>query len=108
MVSISVLSGCVGNKGQSSEANQSYEKENSGSGQVTLQWNDVPNVKSYNVYYSKSPGVNKRNGDKILNAANPVTIKDLTPGATYYFVVTAVNEFGESEISEEILSTVSK
>ena len=67
---------------------------------VTLTWDDVPNATSYNIYWSDSPGVTIFNGKKISNINNPHTIKDLKPG-TYYFVVTAVNEFGESAESAE-------
>ena len=70
------------------------------SGEVTLSWNEVPNAISYNVYGSTSPGVTKRNGEKISNVKNPHTIKGLKPG-TYFFVVTAVNDLGESAESEE-------
>jgi fibronectin type 3 domain-containing protein len=67
---------------------------------VTLTWDNVPNATSYNIYWSDSPGVTKLNGKKISNAENPHTVKGLKPG-TYYFVVTAVNAFGESAESAE-------
>jgi hypothetical protein len=71
------------------------------SGKVTLSWNNVPGAKSYNVYLSRSPGVTKYNSHKIRQATNPITISDLEPGSTYYFIVTAVSESGESEASQE-------
>ena len=76
------------------------------SGQVTLSWNNVPGASSYNVYLSTSPAVTKLNGYKIRAATNPITITDLEPGTTYYFVVTVVTESGESEESREISYTV--
>jgi acyl-CoA thioesterase-1 len=72
---------------------------------VTLAWDDVPNATLYNIYWSDSPGVTKLNGKKISNVENPHTIRGLKPG-TYYFVVTAVNEFGESTESEEFSFSV--
>jgi fibronectin type 3 domain-containing protein len=72
---------------------------------VTLGWDHVPNAISYNIYWNDSPGVTKKNGKKISNVKNPHTFKGLKPG-TYYFVVTAVNESGESEESEEFSLTV--
>jgi trans-2-enoyl-CoA reductase len=75
-------------------------------GQVTLAWDNVPNAISYNIYWNNSPGVTKHNGKKISNVKNPHTINGLKRGATYYFVVTAVGESGESEESEEISFTV--
>lgn len=76
------------------------------SGKVTLSWNDVPGAASYNVYLSRSPGVTRLSGYKIRNATNPITIIDLQPGITYYFVVTVVTESGESDQSEELSHAV--
>ena len=75
------------------------------SGKATLLWNEIPGATSYNVYVSKSPGVTKLSGSKIRNATNPFTINQLEPGKTYYFVVTVVNEIGESEESKELSYT---
>jgi YHS domain-containing protein len=50
--------------------------------------------------------VTKRNGKKIANATNPYTMKGLKRGKTYYFVVTAVNNSGESNESEELSFTL--
>lgn len=70
--------------------------------QVILQWNHVPDVDAYNVYWSRFPGVTKHTGHKIPDAANPITITDLEPGTTYYFVVTTVGDAGESRESKEM------
>ena len=75
------------------------------SGKATLLWNEIPGATSYNVYESRSPGVTKLSGSKIRNATNPLTINELEPGKTYYFVVTVVNELGESEESRELSYT---
>jgi hypothetical protein len=77
-------------------------KEQKPEGQATLAWDNVPNAVSYNIYWGESPGVTKRNGKKITNATNPYTLKGLTRGKTYYFVVTAVGSSGESKESEEL------
>lgn len=71
------------------------------SGKVTLSWSNVPGAISYNVYFSRSPGVTKMNGFKIRNATSPFTIIDLEPGKLYYFVITMVDESGESGESKE-------
>ena len=73
-----------------------------GSGKVTLTWDNVANATSYNIYWSNKKGVTKRNGTRISNVKNPHTISGLKKGSTYYFVVTAVNESGESAVSESI------
>ena len=76
------------------------ESNTSEKGNVNLTWDNVPGATSYNIYWKDSPGVTKLNGKKISNVRNPHTIKDLKPG-NYYFVVTAVNHFGESGESKE-------
>ncbi len=75
------------------------------SGKATILWNEIPGATSYNVYVSRSPGVTKLSGFKISNATNPFAITQLEPGKTYYFVVTVVNELGESEESKELSYT---
>jgi len=76
------------------------------SSEVTLAWEDVPGTAAYNVYLSMSPGVTVLNSYKISNATNPITITDLEPGTTYYFVVTVENDSGQSRKSKEISYTV--
>jgi fibronectin type 3 domain-containing protein len=70
-------------------------------GKATLSWNPVPGATSYNVYFSRSPGVTKSTGVKIRDAISPFTIVDLEPGKTYYFVLTMVDDTGESPESPE-------
>jgi fibronectin type 3 domain-containing protein len=77
-------------------------------GHVIMSWDDVPNAVSYNIYYSDSPGATKQNGKKIANVMSPYTIKGLERGKTYYFVVTAVTNSGESKGSEELPFTVNQ
>ena len=75
------------------------------SGKVTLLWKKIPGATSYNIYVSRSQGVTKLSGSKISNATNSLLINQLEPGKTYYFVVTVVNEQGESEESKELSYT---
>jgi len=76
------------------------------SGRVTLTWHDVPGAAAYNVYLSTSPGVTVLNSYKISNATNPLTITDLEPETTYYFVLTVENDSGQRMKSKEISYTV--
>ena len=77
-------------------------KELVSEGQVIMSWDNVPNAISYNIYYSDSPGATKQNGKKIVSVMSPYTIKGLERGKTYYFVVTAVTNSGETKGSEEL------
>jgi lysophospholipase L1-like esterase len=76
------------------------------SSEVTLMWQDVPDTAAYNVYLSTSPGVTVLNSYKISNASNPITITDLEPGTTYFFVITVEDNLGQSRKSKEISYTV--
>jgi fibronectin type 3 domain-containing protein len=90
------LSGCSGNIPPASDLVSS---------KVTLSWNEIPGAIAYNVYGSTSPGVTKLSGFKIRNVSNPITIDQLQPGKTYYFVVTVVTDKGESQESKKLSFT---
>jgi len=96
------------NTGQAATIKTGQAAINSGSQtrDITLAWDDVPNATSYNIYWSDSPKVTKQNGIKIEKVTNPYKMKDLKIGGKYYFIVTAVNESGESKASEEFSFTV--
>lgn len=78
------------------------------SGRITLSWNEIPGATSYNIYISTSPGVTILNSYKIPAASTPVTLTDLEPGTTYYFLVTVFDDSGESRTSKEISYTVTE
>jgi fibronectin type 3 domain-containing protein len=78
------------------------------SGRVTLSWNDVPGAASYEIYLSTSPGVTTLNSYKIADVTTPLTITDLEPGTTYYFMVAVFSDSGESRRSKEISYTVAE
>lgn len=79
--------------------------QDSGVDQVKLAWDSVPGARSYNIYWSTTRGVTKDNAKKIPNVTNPYLFKGVKKATTYYFVVTAVNEQGESAVSTEITYT---
>ncbi len=67
---------------------------------VFLNWEKVPGAIAYNVYRSSTPG----SGYEVVG--NPTRTKyadsDVEQGATYYYVLSALNEeFDETEMSEE-------
>ena len=74
---------------------------------VTLAWNSSPDptLVGYQLYY----GTSSRNYSNIVPVGTgaSATVSGLTPGVTYYFSVTSVNELGmESGYSDEISYTV--
>jgi len=78
---------------------------------VTLTWNVVtasPAVKYYYVYVGTVQGVTKNNGAQSLVSVltDPMTTDATLSAGTYYIVVTAVNDNGESTESNEVSVTV--
>ena len=108
MYDLSTTSGKFGVTGHTSPRDHPKRTEYQKTGQITLKWDPAPRAKSYNIYWSTNPDVNKSTGIKIENVTNPFTIKDLKIGETYYFAVSSVTENGESEISKEIVHTVAQ
>jgi fibronectin type 3 domain-containing protein len=77
-----------------------------GNGQVTIAWMAAKDATSYNIYWSTTPGVTTANGTKITDVTSPYVHLGLTDGATYYYVVTAVNKDGESAPSPQVSATL--
>lgn len=74
---------------------------------ATVKWQKVPYATSYNLYYGTSPGLTPASPNKITGIVlTSETVRGLTaaPGH-YYFMVTAVNESGESAPSVELVAT---
>ena len=70
---------------------------------VTLTWDTVADAQDYNLYWSRRPGVTRQTGNKIEGVTPPYRFRRVEKGQTYYFVVTAVTEAGESSESDEIV-----
>jgi len=77
-----------------------------GNKQVTLQWKEVARASSYNLYWSNTQGVSPATGTKIANVSSPYMHTGRTNGVTYFYVVTAANEYGESGKSSEVIITL--
>ena len=73
-----------------------------GSAEITLNWSSAPYADSYNIYWDTSSGVTQLTGTPIVgaNSGYSFSVPDLYQ--TYYFVVTAINESGESTESLEV------
>ena len=79
----------------------------SGNGQVGLSWENEAGATTYHIYWSTTAGVNKQTGAKISDVSSIYYHTGLTNGTTYYYVVTAANQYGESGESQEVSSTPS-
>jgi predicted phage tail protein len=77
------------------------------SGTVVLSWNAVPAVTSYNIYYSGSNITSISGITPIANSNTTSFIFYNLEAGMYFFVVTAVNASGESQISNSEGVTVS-
>ncbi|MCC6748175.1 MAG: IPT/TIG domain-containing protein [Deltaproteobacteria bacterium] len=72
---------------------------------VNINWTPVKGATGYHVYRTTTPGVATTTGNRITSA--PVTVypyadSGLTTGTAYYYVVTALNAYGESQPSKEV------
>ena len=74
-----------------------------GDKQVTVRWKEAAGASSYNLYWSQIQGVSPATGTKIANVSSPYVHTSLTNGATYYYVITSANAYGESGHSAEVL-----
>ena len=74
----------------------------SGNGQVTIAWTAVTGGTSYNIYWSTTSGVTAATGTKITGVGSPFIHSGLVNETTYYYVVTAVNNDGESTPSSQV------
>ena len=76
-----------------------------GTGQVTISWKAVSNATSYNIYWAKTSPVTKTTGKKIAEASRPYFHSGLTAGTKFSYIVTAVNDAGEGEASDQATAT---
>jgi len=78
----------------------------SGDGCVLLGWDDSFTSTSYNIYWSTSSGVTTSNGTLISGITGTFYSHPLVADSIpYYYIVTAVNESGQSAPSDEVSAT---
>jgi hypothetical protein len=75
------------------------------SGQVTVTWAAVTGATSYNLYYALGTSVSTSSGIKTSNAVSPQAVSGLTNETAYAFIVTAVDNYGESVPSAVTVAT---
>ena len=76
-----------------------------GTKQVTVAWTAVAGATSYNLYWSQTSGVTTGNGNKLSLSSTSSVLNNLPDGASYYYVVTAVNAVGESAASVQVAAS---
>lgn len=74
---------------------------------ASISWNEVPYSYYYRIYQDSSPGVGADNYSKLYESMTNSFELMLTPGQISYFVITAVNDFGESPVSSEVFAYIS-
>ncbi|MCA8938222.1 MAG: fibronectin type III domain-containing protein, partial [Planctomycetes bacterium] len=79
---------------------------NPGDGEVFLEWDEVPDAVSYNVYYSTSLDISATTGMQHSTILPIASISGLTNDVEYYFVVTAVEEDLTETAESYIVSTI--
>ena len=73
-----------------------------GNAQDRLSWGNASGATSYNIYWSTTAGVLKKTGTKISPVSSPYYHSGLNNDTTYYYVITATNQYGESIESVEV------
>ncbi len=76
-----------------------------GNGQIRLDWLAMNGASSYNIYFSTTPGVTTATGTPMLGVQDPALHLSLLNGTTYFYIITAVNSFGESAASAQASAT---
>lgn len=77
-----------------------------GTGQNVITWPDVAGATSYNLYWSTTPIIDKTEADHVIrDVASPYTHAGLTSGQQIYYIITAMNSFGESAESMQAAAT---
>jgi len=73
-----------------------------GQASMTISWEFSADSDSFNVYWGTETGVDRNSPNVITNASQPYSHPQRDPRLTYFYVVTALNRFGESEASVEV------
>jgi len=71
-------------------------------GKVVIAWSPVPGASSYNVYWSTGTKFSPLDAEIIEDVTSPFTHSGLSYGVSYNYVVTAVGNKGESEVSSVV------
>ena len=72
---------------------------------LNIAWVASAGARSYNIYYSTTPGVTAANASKISNTTTNPYPFPAAQGTVYFFAVTAVGAYGESALSTQVTSS---
>ena len=72
--------------------------------QIAITWLNVDDISSYNLYWVEGKQATVNSPNKLKNIKSPFFLKKLKLGVTYHFVVTSVNDAGESDASGEVVA----
>jgi hypothetical protein len=77
-------------------------------GQNTITWVPVQGAISYNVYWSTTPKFDIQNASVVTHiiSSSFVHNRDISADQIYYYKVTALNEYGESIPSAQVMSVI--
>jgi fibronectin type 3 domain-containing protein len=73
-----------------------------GDSKITLSWEEVPTAASYNLYWSKSPSVEKEASTIIVDVQSGFEHTGLQNNQAYYYKIASVNAGGEGAVSQEL------
>ncbi len=74
----------------------------SGNKKALINFTKIQGAKSYNLYWSKRPGLSAANSTKVEGIGANHIHKNLNNGKNYYYAIVAVNAQGEGEWSDEV------
>lgn len=72
-----------------------------------LTWEAVADADTYNLYWETTGGVSPESGTLVEDVNSPYTHEGIDNDSSYYYVMTAVNEEGESAPSTEVSAELS-
>ncbi|MGG3280515.1 S-layer homology domain-containing protein [Paenibacillus solani] len=76
-----------------------------GDGQVALSWNSVSGAGGYKVFVSETSGLYGKEVATVGSSVYEYEVTGLTNGVTYFFVIKAVSQSGDSRASNEVSAT---
>lgn len=73
-----------------------------GENKIIFRWNAADDANTYNLYFSTLENVGVETGSKVSDVVSPYELSGLNTGVTYFAVITAVGDHGESSESFEV------